>query len=100
MTTKLYVLSHKEIVNKKFKIKVLIVQITWSGIVPDNLPTRPFTLAIGLEVKEDFVAPAGDLVRQGGAAGLPHQGCPVPVSDLQVVEATRGMGLDVEGSEF
>ena len=100
MTTKLDVLSHKEIVNKKFKIKVLIVQITWSGIVPDNLPTRPFTLAIGLEVQEDDVALAGDLVRQGGAAGLPHQGCPVPVSDLQVVEATRGMGLDIKRSEF
>ena len=100
MTAKLYVISHREIVNKNFKIKVLIVQITWSRIVPENLPTSPFTLAIGLEVQEDDVAPAGDLGRQGGAAGLPHQGCPVPVSDLQVVKATRGMGLNVEGGEF
>ena len=100
MTAKLYIISHREIVNKNFKIKVLIVQITWSRIVPDNLPTSPATLAIGLEVKEDFVAPAGDLVRQGGATGLPHQGCPVTVSDLQVIKTTRGMRLDVEGSEF
>ena len=100
MTAKLYIISHREIVNKNFKIKVLIVQITWSRIVPDNLPASPATLAVGPELKEDDVGPAGDLVRQGGAAGLPHQGCPVFVSDLQVVKATRGMGLDVEGSEF
>ena len=100
MTTKLYVISHREIVNKNFKIKVLIVQITWSRIVPDNLPTSPSTLAVGLELKVDDVAPAGDLVRQGGAAGLPHQGCPVTVSDLQVVKTTRGMSLYVKGSEL
>ena len=73
---------------------------TWSCIVPDNLPTSPSTFTIALELKVDDVGPAGDLGRQGGAAGLPHQGCPVPVSDLQVVKATRGMGLDVKGSEL
>ena len=29
--------------------------------VPDNLPTSPFALAVGLEVKVDDVAPAGNL---------------------------------------
>ena len=68
--------------------------------MPENLPTSLSTLAVGLEVKVDDVGPAGDLVWQGGAAGLPHQDCPVTVSDLQVVEPTRGVGLNVKGSEF
>ena len=74
---------------------------TWkSYITPVDAPTSPSTFAIGLEVKEDDVGPAGDLVRQGGAAGLPHQGCPIAVSDLQVIKTTRGMRLYVKGSEF
>ena len=74
---------------------------TWkSYIAPVDPPTSPSTFAIGLEVKEDDVGPAGDLVWQGGAAGLPHQGCPVSVSDLQVVKATGAMVLDVEVCEL
>ena len=73
---------------------------TWSHSSPVDAPTSPSTFAIGLEFKVDDVGPAGDLGRQGGAAGLPHQGCPVTVSDLQVIKATRGMGLNVESSEF
>ena len=79
---------------------MLIIKTWKSYIAPVDAPTSPSTFAIGLEVKENDVAPAGDLVRQGGAAGLPHQGCPVTVSDLQVVEATGGMGLNVKSSEF
>ena len=79
---------------------MLIINTWKSRIAPVDTPTSPFTLAVGLEVKVDDVGPAGDLVRQGGAAGLPHQGCPVTVSDLQVVKPTRGVGLNVKGSEF
>ena len=68
--------------------------------MPDDSPTSPFPFGIGLKLKLDNVGVADDLGRQGGAAGLPHQGCPVSVSDLQVVKATRGMGLDVEGGEL
>ena len=68
--------------------------------MPDDSPTSIFPFGVGLELKLDNVGVADDLGRQGGAAGLPHQGCPVSVSDLQVVKATRGMGLDVEGCEL
>ena len=68
--------------------------------MPDDSPASLLTLGVGLELKLDNVGVADDLGRQGGAAGLPHQGCSVSVSDLQVVKATRGMGLDVESSEF
>ena len=78
----------------------MLIKNTWSHIAPENLPTSPLTLAVGLEVKVDDVGPAGDLVRQGGAAGLPHQGFPVAVSDLQVVKTTRDVVLNVKGSEF
>ena len=73
---------------------------TWSHFTPGDTPAGPFPFGIGLEVKLDDVGVADDLGRQGGAAGLPHQGCPVSVLDLQVVKATRGMGLDVEGGEL
>ena len=73
---------------------------TWSHFTPGDTPAGSFPFGIGLEVKLDDVGVADDLGRQGGAAGLPHQGCSVSVSDLQVVNATRGMGLDVEGGEL
>ena len=73
---------------------------TWTCFLPDNLPTSLPTLVIGLEVKVDDVRPADDLSRQGGAAGLPHQGHTVTVSDLKVIKATGGMVLNVEVSEF
>ena len=79
----------------------MLIKNTWkSHITPVDAPTSPFTLAIGLEVKIDDVCLADDLGWQGGAAGLPHQGCPVAVSDLQIVKATRAVGLDVKSSEF
>ena len=68
--------------------------------MPDDSPASLLTLGVGLELKLDNVGVADDLGRQGGAAGLPHQGCPVSVSDLQVVKATRGMRLDIEGFEL
>ena len=68
--------------------------------MPDNLPTSSSSPVIALEVKEDDVGVADDLSWQGGATGLPHQGCPITVANLQVVKATRGMVLDVKGSEF
>ena len=68
--------------------------------MPDDSPASPFPFGVGFELELDNVGVADDLGRQGGAAGLPHQGCPVSVSDLQVVKATRGMGLDVEGGEL
>ena len=71
-----------------------------SHSAPDNLPTSTLTIAIGLEVNVDDVGLAGDLVRKGGAAGFPHQGCPVPISDPQVVKLTRCLGLDVKVNKF
>ena len=68
--------------------------------MPVDTPASPFPFGVGFELKLDDVGVADDLGRQGGAASLPHQGCPVSVSDLQVVKATRGMGLDVEGDEL
>ena len=68
--------------------------------MPDDSPASLLTLGIGLELELDNVGVADDLGRQGGAAGLPHQGCPVSVLDLQVVKATRGMELDIEGFEL
>ena len=72
----------------------------WHQITPNDPPTRFSTVAICLEVNVDDVTVAGDPAWQGGAAGLLHQSCPVLISDLQVVEATRGVELNVEGSEL
>ena len=68
--------------------------------MPDDSPASLLTLGIGLELELDNVGVADDLGRQGGAARLFHQGRPITVTDLQVVKATRGMGLDVEGGEL
>ena len=72
---------------------------TWSHFTPGDTPAGSFPFGIGLEVKLDDVGVADDLGRQGGAAGLFHQGRPITVTDLQVVKATRGMRLNVEGNE-
>ena len=68
--------------------------------MPDDSPASLLTLGVGFELKLDNVGVANDLGRQEGAAGLPHQCCPVSVSDLQVVKATGAMVLDVEVCEL
>ena len=72
---------------------------TWTDCPPIDAPASLRLLGICLELNLDDVGVAGDLSRQGGAAGLPHQERPVSIFDLQVVILTSGMRLDVEGSE-
>ena len=50
--------------------------------------TRRFTVKVNL----DDVAFASEGGRQGGAAGLLHQGCSVAVFDCHVVGAACGCG--------
>ena len=52
------------------------------------------------EQKVDDVACASYVSRQGPAAALLHQGCPVAVRDCQVVVVTGGMGFNVKCSEL
>ena len=52
------------------------------------------------EEQVDDIAGACDIVWQGGATGLLQQGRPVPIRDIQIVEGTVGMGLNVECSEL
>ena len=55
-----------------------------------------------MKVNLDAVVGAGDGGRQGGAAGLLHQGCAVAVLDCHVVATTGtdGMGLNIKFREL
>ena len=53
-----------------------------------------------MKVNLDAVAGAGDGGRQGGAAGLLHQGCAVAVLDCHVVVGARGMGINSKCREL
>ena len=53
-----------------------------------------------MKVNLDCVAGAGEGGRQGGAAGLLHQGCSVAVLDCHVVVAACGMGLNIKCREL
>ena len=98
----------------------MFLTLTWCHRTPADTPTRVSSInAISTEHQLDNVACAGymgrkrgadtlasdqnvDVIR-GGAAALLHQGCPVPVRDCQVVEATGGttvMGFNVKCSEL
>ena len=93
---------------------------TWCHCTPADTPTsrcrQTAQMAVRDEHKVDEVAPASDCRWQGGAntlasdhniaksggatTALLHQSCPVAVRDCQVVEATGGIIIDVESSEF
>ena len=75
--------------------------LTWCDRTPVDTPTRVCKTVISTEQKVDDVACASYVSRQGPAAALLHQGCPVPVRDCQVVAATDGTTrLDVKCSEL
>ena len=78
----------------------MLLTLTWCHCAPADTPTRPCTTATSTEHQLDDVACAGYVGRKGGAAALLHQGCPVPVRDCQVIEATGGMGFNVKCSEL
>ena len=74
--------------------------LTWCHRAPAETPTRPCVITISLEQEVDNVASACYGGRQGGAAVLRHQGCPVAVRDCQVVVETVGVGFNVKCSEL
>ena len=78
----------------------MLLTLTWCHCAPADTPTRPCAPVISTEHQLDNVACACYIGRQGGAAALLHQGCPVPVRDCQVVVATGGMGFNVKCSEL
>ena len=68
---------------------------------PAYIPTSACITVISAEHDLDHIAYACDGGRQGGAAALLHQGCPVTVRDCQVVVArTRGGRVAIESGEF
>ena len=73
---------------------------TWCHCSPSEAPTRFWTAAISVKVNLDDVAVAGDVGRQGRAAGLLHQRCSVAVLNCHVVVVTCGMGLNVKCCEL
>ena len=78
----------------------MLLALTWGHCTPADTPTRPCITAISNEHQLDDVAFACYVGRQGGAAALLHQGCPVPVRDCQVVVVTGGMPFNVKCSEL
>ena len=56
---------------------------------------------LGRKAGEHILASDNNIAVIGGAATLPHQGCPVTISDYQVVTLTVECTiLDVESSEL
>ena len=78
----------------------MLLTLTWCHCAPADTPTRSCITAISDEHELDNVACARYVGRQGGAAALLHQGCPVPVRDCQVVVVTGGIGFNVKCSEL
>ena len=78
-----------------------MLTLTWCHRHPAYTPTRPCSTTISTEQQLDNVACAGYIGRQGGAAALLHQGCPVAVRDCQVVVLTGGtIVLNIKCSEL
>ena len=83
----------------------MLLTLTWRHCTPTETPTSPFKPGTSFDLQLDNVACACYISRQGGAAALLHQGCPVPVRDCQVVVAitvvvvTGGRRLNVKCSE-
>ena len=78
----------------------MLLTLTWCHCAPADTPTRSCITAISDEHQLDDVACACYVGREGGAAALLHQGCPVPVRDCQVVGGTSVTGLNVKCSEL
>ena len=73
-----------------------MLTLTWCHCSPAETKARLCCTAISAEHDLDHVGSASDGGRQGGAADLLHQDCPVTVHDCQVVPATGGIVLDVK----
>ena len=78
----------------------MLLALTWCHCAPPDTPTRPCGTPISTEHQLDNVACACYVGRKGGAAALLHQGCPVTVSDCQVVIATGVTELNVKCGEL
>ena len=78
----------------------MLLALTWGHCTPADTPARVCTTAISTEQKVDDVACASYVSRQGVAAALLHQGCPVPVRDCQVVVAITVPYVNVKCSEL
>ena len=65
----------------------MLLTLTWCHCNPADAPTSSCGSTISSEHQVDNIAGACYGGRQGGAAGLLHQGCPVAVHDRQVVVA-------------
>ena len=61
--------------------------LTWCHCSPAETKARLCVTVISAEHEPDRVGSACGGVWQGGATALLHQGCPVTVSDCQVVVA-------------
>ena len=75
----------------------MLVLSTWCHCPPGEPPTRVLPLQTAVSVKENLhdVAFADDGGRQGGAAGLLHNGCSVTVLDFH--EFATACGMLVQG---
>ena len=79
------------ITNKIWTFRKQLLTLTGCHRTPADTPTRPCITAISAEHQLDDVACACYVGRQGCAAALLHQGCPVAVHDCQVVVVTGGI---------
>ena len=78
----------------------MLLALTWCHRTPAETPPSAPTSAISNEHQLDDVACACYVGRQGVAAALLHQGCPVPVRDCQVVVDTTVTEINVTCSEL
>ena len=79
---------------------IWLLSYTWCHHTPAGTPACRCNIGVSFEEHVDDIAAAGEVVWQGGATGLLQQGRPVPIRDIQIVEGTVGMGLNVECSEL
>ena len=84
--------------SKEFPIYSL--SSTWCRRIPSDTPSSRCTVGVSFEEHIDDVACAGDVVWNGGAAGLRQEGRPIPIRDIQIVEGTVGVGLNIECGEL
>ena len=81
-----------------------LLALAWCDCTPPDTPTIIGIIGIigtSTEHQLDDVASASYVSRQGVAAALLHQSCPVAVRDCQVVAVTGGTTpLDVKCSEL
>ena len=87
-----------------------MLTLTWCHRTPAETPTKHCITAICVEEDLHSVAPGSYDWRQevgvrrwistGVAAAVVHQGCPVPIGDLDIVEPTGGSIFHIKVGEL